>query len=544
MQPYMRFSTRLTLALHHCRGLVGTATGFLLLFWLTSPADGRHPFATQVDDFLAEYLQQDFKHEIESVTLEASDLVVTGKVASKPKSALTLVEVRPHESLSDYEQLPGIPIELSSGRNFTHRVPRFDGRYDRVLSKWALVGVGRSGKELMTPARYVSEQKSAAKWPSLQPERPRSQKGLGGIDFRVDLSDLAELGVHSITVNMNLGSLLVRNNAPGVRHVYRGKPYQLSRVQIERYDRVLSFAAKHEIVVSAIILVPILPRDTEKGRLLTHPDALEGRFSMANVATEEGVHAYAALIDFLAHRYGRPDRKFGRITHWIIHNEVDSGWIWTNLGEKGPLAYMEAYVKSMRIVYHVARTYNPSAKVFISLTHSWARPHKPKDPRFYASRSLLQILNQYSLVEGNFEWGVAYHPYPENLRDPRTWLDKSVTTTRDSPLITMKNIELLDRWLRQSDYRYQGKPRTILLSEQGYNTPDYSEESQELQAKALRFAWNKMKRLKTIETFHYHRWLDHPDEGKLLMGLRTLPGRGDGPLGAKKKAWYVWQELR
>src|SRR3546814_13579993 len=86
---------------------------------------------------------------------------------------------------------------------------------------------------------------------------------------------------------------------------------------------------------------------------------------------------------FLARRYSRPDERYGRVHHWIIHNEVDAGWVWTNMGEVDTLLFMDTYHKSMRLVQLIARQYAPHAKAFISLIHYW---NWNQDRPFYHSR--------------------------------------------------------------------------------------------------------------------------------------------------------------
>ncbi len=506
----------------------------------TLPLDQR-PLATGRDAAWNAYLQEKFPAEIQSVEVSGLHVAVTARLPRRAKGSVEWIEVRPYDSLAPLNLERVMPLEDVSGRKASLRVERFDSGYDRLLSKWALVSRADGKPRLLSAARYATDLSSATRWPELETVKPRSKKGLGGVPPIDDLSDLVELGIHNITVNIALNTVLAEGQ--GIDHAYAGKSYKISPGFVQRLDKLLTFASENEMVVSAILLVPLMPRDSEKGRLLTHPDAVGDKYSMANVTSEEGVNTYAALIDFLAQRYSRPDKKQGRITHWILHNEVDSGWIWTNAGDKAPLAYMDDYIKSMRIVSLVTRSYNPHAQVFISLTHCWTRPHEPDNPHFYAGRDLLVILQRHSEVEGDFPWGVAYHPYPENLLEPRTWLDRSATMSFDTPRITMKNIEVLDRWLRQKPYLYQNQVRTILLSEQGFHTPDYSPESQQFQADALEYTWRKIAPLDSVEAFHYHRWIDHPGEGKLRCGLRTLPSSDSGPLGEKKKAWRVWREL-
>src|SRR5205085_12251815 len=108
-----------------------------------------------------------------------------------------------------------------------------------------------------------------------------------------------------------------------------------------------------------------------------------GIFVMPAVTSEAGLSAYAAALDFLARRYSLADGAHGRIHHWILHNEVNAGWVWTNAGEKSVLLYMDLYQRSMRTAYLIARQYNPWARVFISLEHHW---NVTTDSHLYSGR--------------------------------------------------------------------------------------------------------------------------------------------------------------
>jgi hypothetical protein len=247
-----------------------------------------------------------------------------------------------------------------------------------------------------------------------------------------------------------------------------------------------------------------------------------------------------ALLDFLAERYSRPDAPFGRIHHWIVHNEVDAGWVWTNCGEKPPVLYLDQYHKSMRLVQLVARSYDPHARAYISLTHHWTTT---ASHRFTPSRVLLEHLLAFSRVEGDFDWGIAFHPYPESLRDPRTWLDRKATFAYDTPQITFKNLEVLDAWVREPAQRFRGtRVRSVHLTEQGPNSPDYSPRALAEQAAAMAYVWQKVRHLDAIEGFQFHNWADNRREGGLRIGLRRYGDDPDEPLG-KKPIWHVYRAL-
>src|SRR5690606_30974594 len=116
--------------------------------------------------------------------------------------------------------------------------------------------------------------------------------------------------------------------------------------------------------------------------------------------------------------------------------EVDYGWEWTNMGEQAMIRSLETYVRSMRLCYNLARKYNPKSRVFISMTHHW--DDKPENPRrSYAGREMIDRLQQFALAEGNFNYGIAFHPYPQNLFKADTWKDETATFSFDTHRITM-----------------------------------------------------------------------------------------------------------
>ncbi len=208
---------------------------------------------------------------------------------------------------------------------------------------------------------------------------------------------------------------------------YGGRTYYADRHEIEQYDKTLQYAAARKIVVAAILLVP--KRSTGQSGdapSLAYSQAdPSGIYDMPDVSSANGLQLYTAALSFLAERYSRPDKKYGRIHHWIIHNEVDAGWVWTNAGDKSELTFTDLYIKSMRAVYLTVRQYNPHARVFISLTHFW---NWTEDKHFYRPHHMLDELVQFSKAEGDFNWAIAYHPYPESLFKPRSGKTRGSTS--------------------------------------------------------------------------------------------------------------------
>ena len=109
---------------------------------------------------------------------------------------------------------------------------------------------------------------------------------------------------------------------------------------------------------------------------------------------------------------------------------------------------------------------------------------------------------------------MAHHPYPESLFEPKTWLDQKVQFDFNTPLITFKNIEVINAWIKLPEALYQGKQkRTLWLSENGTNSPTYSEQDLREQAAGFAYTWKKLRTLDGIDGFQWHNWFDSRGEG-------------------------------
>ena len=137
---------------------------------------------------------------------------------------------------------------------------------------------------------------------------------------------------------------------------------------------------------------------------------------------------------------------------------------------------------------------------------------------------------------------MAYHPYPQNLTKPSFWIDDTQATySLNSKYVTFKNLEVIDAWIRQKENFYKGKTKRVLfLSEQGTNSPSYSESDLTLQAAGGAWAWKKVSKLDGIDAIQWHNWADNKAEGGLRIGLRTFAEGSVSDL-TPKPVWYVWK---
>jgi hypothetical protein len=494
---------------------------------------------------LIQYLNTDFLANLEEVSVNDSTIVIKGEIPFDSEMEYFIAEVPMYQQVTEqtsFSQLYPIPI---SEDEFEMEVPRYINRdnkiWDGLLSGWVILVKDGESHKLQSQIRYMDKIEPAylTKKPVLS-----NKKGLGNFHSNSFVTDLDSLGIGSITTNMWISKML--RSVPSEETItfhYGGKDYYADKQWVAKHDKALIEAKKRGVITSAIILIDkeVNTPDKEIGAIMEHPDCdPSGIYSMANLTNLEATHMYAATMDFLTKRYTDPNGTYGRVHHWIVHNEVDAGWVWTNMGETDSLTFMDTYHKSLRLINNIAKQYDAHSKAFITLTHYW---NWTVDKHFFLSRDLLEILIRYSDLEGDFDWGIAHHPYPESLFEPKSWLDEKAVFNFDTPLITFKNIEVLDAWVKQPYVKFKNKTkRTVFLSEQGPNSRDYTPQHLNEQAASIAYVWKKMEVLDGIDAFQFHNWLDNRGEGGLRIGLRRFPDDEVDPAG-KKPVWYVYKAL-
>ena len=486
--------------------------------------EGREEVLRQREDdarAILSHLRAKMSAEIEQVTVTPDFVRLSGNSGG----GAVLRELSIHET--SHSVHARTPVKEGLAGDFAIELPRFVAGRDRALSRWRL---DEPDGKPVSRARWfdATDPGVAADLPKLTAPH---QKGLGGIPAMPQPDHvLFELGIRHATINLVLSPMLSASPKPGFTPFsVDGREWFANEPFLKGLETTVRHLNAKDVLVSGILLVP-----NHAGKPMTHPEAEpRGIYAMPNLAEAEGAAHYRAAIHLLAERFTRPDC---RIINWILHNEIDQAGVWTNMGDQPLARYLESYLRSTRLVYHTMRLRDPHARTFISLTHQWTKPSFWSGA--YTVRPLLDLFAELAAGEGDFEWGVAYHPYPQDLRNPDTWKDADVTTDFETPYITPKNLEVLPAYLAQPRFLYQGKtPRAILFSEQGFNTPTLGEEDQRRQVAGLIYTFRKLPQLPTVEAWHLHRYQDMPDgEGGLRLGILDEHG-------TRKLGWQAYTAI-
>lgn len=438
-----------------------------------------------------------------------------------PEAFRVLKEMDPQELGGDVP-----PLELYDLQNDSDEMRNLAGvaefrdhqvRLLSALSDWAVKTDDVSIKQLPVATAVAPEKPNnggVSKFPIAA-----SKKGL-----QVEIADDAvALGVKHAVFNFNLTSLFATTDSPSNPTWTRnGRTYSFDRGYLEKQDADIRQLSDSGALVYLVVLV-YRSRSSRENDFLLHPDydeAAPNHLSAFNTVTPDGREALAAAMEFMADRWSGTKTANGRVVGYIMGNEVNSHWWWSNCGETTMEDFINDYADAIKLASDAVRTVSDWARVYVSLEHHWAIQYsKNNSLRSFPGKAFLERFAAVTRDRGNPEWHLAFHPYPEDLFNPRFWEDETATLDSNSPRVTFRNLEVLTAFMNQPDMQLQGQPRSIILSEQGFHSKP-GLDGERLQAAAYCLAYRKVAAIDEIDAFILHRHVDHPREGGLNLGLR------------------------
>ena len=372
----------------------------------------------------------------------------------------------------------------------------------RLYSRFVVaLKIGDTYQAISAPI-YVTNPGDVASFTEEYPEA-MSKKGLL-IELDM-LGDAMELGVKHTTINIPYHHIIGGN----LKYRYNGKDYYFNEELIASYDKMISSFSNKGIIVTAILL---------NGWNDAHPELHEAGLAKSssafyygfNVSTPEGYETTRALFSFMAERYSGADYKHGRVSNWIVGNEVNNNKNWSYVGPMDLASYTKLYEKNFRVAYTAIKSRSKNARVFFSTDYEWKKQNTNLQ---YAAKDFIDLFNAGISAEGNIEWGLAYHPYPYPMTEPEFWDDDQtgmVNETFESPVVNFKNLHVLTDYFQQAHMRTAGgQVRHIILSEEGFTSDSISRgKVYDIQAAAFAYAYYLVDNNPYIDAFILNRQVD------------------------------------
>ena len=110
----------------------------------------------------------------------------------------------------------------------------------------------------------------------------------------------------------------------------------------------------------------------------------------------------------------------------------------------------------------------------------------------------------------------------------------------DTEYVTLKNLEVLDKWVKTSRNQYKGTiRRSVWLSEAGTCSPSYEDDDCRIRLPDLLMVGRRLTIWTVLIGIQWHSWFDHLGDGACL-GLRKY---ADAPHnGEAKPVWTTYQK--
>ena len=458
--------------------------------------------------------------------------------------------------------------------------------YDRMYDKFYVVYEGGIVKGPVYATTLASEDR-------ITTHDVPSKKGL--VDELSEESFTISKDVKSnwTALNINMTELILANETAKGKPIdnskksqytidVNGKTYYMSESYVDMLDyRVKRYDEMGINVIGVVISFVETEAVCQYPRALKYID--DARWTNGfNTSTDAGRDYFIACMEFLADRYSQVTN--GRICNYVIGNEVDYAYDWNEVvpnksttGKKLPARgdekslrkgeievrvslddYMEEYGRTLRIANTAVKKYTKDCSVSIGLSKEWAqsigvqqkkKAERSKKYDSYAPKEMLDWLNYHTKRQGDFDWALTPHNYTivhgnasafqTGLTSDKVYITGNPNTTL---IITQSNLEVLQLYLNRSANRYNGKVRSVFLTENGCSSGDkpgtQSKKMQKEQAAAIAQYYYRAASLPSVKSIVYYKIQDREAEGATTYKLGLLDTNGK-----KKLSYNVWKYI-
>lgn len=132
-----------------------------------------------------------------------------------------------------------------------------------------------------------------------------------------------------------------------------GREFSFNEGYLKSLDRQVRPLSDRGMLVYAILLA-YPSKNPAVDAVTIHPGSRRDyQYSVGafNTGTEDGRAYLAAVTQLLAERWNGSAKESGRVWGWIVGNEVNSHWLWYNMGKVELPDVVSEYEKAFRIVH-------------------------------------------------------------------------------------------------------------------------------------------------------------------------------------------------
>lgn len=349
---------------------------------------------------------------------------------------------------------------------------------------------------------------------------PKSKKGLLLDPQMLETPLLTDLGVKYAIYNIPLSHIMgeTDNEAfPTILYEYQGKTYKFNGAGINGYDYLFSYLTESGMNCTAIILNDWNEEYPEMIHPLARNKDSKAYYYAFNTADREGCLYLEAIASFLAERYS--GKEHGLVSNWVIANEINQQKIWNYMDTDDIRLYCTEFEKAMRIFYNAAKSNYADANVYFSIDHEWYDT-KNDNSKYFNAKEIVETINEIAKQKGNYDWGLAIHPYPDPLTRVNYWTE-TYDKTSFAPILTLMNLSTLTDVLSREEYLDRnGEVRSITVTELGFS----SASGEKLQAAAFAYCYYIIEANPYVDAFFMNRQTDALEEVKqgLAFGIYNI----------------------
>lgn len=163
------------------------------------------------------------------------------------------------------------------------------------------------------------------------------------------------------------------------------------------------------------------------------------------------------------------------IQDYVIGNEVNER-CWNNMNYCDWDTYVRKYVQAFRICYTAIKSVNPNARVYTSLDQVWNKNASSMGNLEYIDGDeFLSKFNDMILENGNIDWDLSIHPYPNPLYYAKFWDlsglaggENFKAQVDNNQVLTFQNMSIISGLLATPKYlNREGMVRDIIIGEIG-----------------------------------------------------------------------------